>query len=39
LIDGKADAKRKFVITYFLSDDSIIVTLVPELNSGNLSYK
>ena len=35
LLDGKIDAKRKFVITYFLSDDTILVTLVPEQNSGN----
>jgi hypothetical protein len=39
LLDGKIDAKRKFVITYFLSDDTILVTLVPELNSGmNISF-
>ena len=36
LIDGKVDAKRKFVISYFLSDDTILVTLVPELNSGKM---
>ena len=37
LIDGKADAKRKFVVSYFLSDDTILVTLVPELNSGKMA--
>ena len=36
LIEGKVDAKRKFVISYFLSDDTILVTLVPELNSGKI---
>lgn len=34
LINGKVDVKRKFVISYFLSDDSILVTLVPDQNSG-----
>ena len=38
LLDGKIDAKRKFVITYFLSDDTILVTLVPEQNSGNTDF-
>ena len=28
------DVKRKFVIAYFLSDDTILVTLTPEQNSG-----
>ena len=30
----KVDTKRKFVIAYFLSDDTILVTLMPEQNSG-----
>lgn len=34
VIDGKVDVKRKFVVAYFLSDDNILVTLVPEENSG-----
>lgn len=34
VIDGKVDVKRKFVIAYFLSDDQILVTQVPEQNSG-----
>jgi hypothetical protein len=34
IIDGKVDVKRKFVVAYFLSDDQILVTLVPEQNSG-----
>ena len=39
VIDGKVDVKRKFVVAYFLSDDNILVTLVPEENSGTyLSY-
>ena len=32
--DGKVDVKRKFVVQYILSDDNILVTLVPEQNSG-----
>ena len=37
--NGKVDVKRKFVISYILSDDQILVTLVPEENSGeSLSY-
>ena len=39
VVEGKIDAKRKFVIAYFLSDDTILVTLVPELNSGIFSHK
>ena len=35
LIDGKVDTLRKFVIAYFLSDDTILVSLERELNSGN----
>ena len=34
LVDGKVDVKGKYVISYFLSDDTILVTLTPELNSG-----
>ncbi len=34
IVDGKVDVKRKFVVSYFLSDDTILVTLVPEQNSG-----
>jgi len=37
LVDGKMDQKRKFVIAYFLCDDTILVTLVPEENSGPFS--
>ena len=32
--EDKVDVKRKFVIAYFLSDDTILVTLMPEQNSG-----
>ena len=35
--DGKVDVKRKFVVQYILSDDNILVTLVPEQNSGKYS--
>ena len=39
LIDGKVDTTRKFVIAYFLSDDTILVSLDRELNSGNILQK
>ena len=32
--DGKVETQRKFVVSYFLSDDSILVNLIPEQNSG-----
>ena len=38
VIDGKVDVKRKFVVAYFLSDDNILVTLVPEENSGTYLF-
>ena len=34
VLDGKVDTKRKFVVSYFLSDDTILVNLIPEQNSG-----
>ena len=36
VIEGKVDTKRKFVVSYFLSDDTILVNLIPEQNSGKL---
>ena len=36
--NGKVDVKRKFVVAYILSDDNILVTLVPEQNSGNQRF-
>ena len=37
VLDGKVDTQRKFVVSYFLSDDSILVNLIPEQNSGTYS--
>ena len=34
MVDGQVDTKRKFVVAYFLSDDTILVTQGRELNSG-----
>lgn len=34
LVNEKPDAERKFVIAYFLSDDTILVTQEKEQNSG-----
>ena len=36
VLDGKVDTQRKFVVSYFLSDDSILVNLIPEQNSGSI---
>ena len=36
LIDEKPDHERKFVIAYFLSDDTILVTQEKEQNSGRI---
>ena len=38
VLDGKVDTQRKFVVSYFLSDDSILVNLIPEQNSGTYKY-
>ena len=38
VLDGKVDTKRKFVVSYFLSDDTILVNLIPEQNSGKYIF-
>ena len=38
VIKGKVDTQRKFVVSYFLSDDTILVNLIPEQNSGMFIY-
>jgi hypothetical protein len=35
LINEKPDTERKFVIAYFLSDDTILVSQEREQNSGS----
>lgn len=32
--NGNLDKTRKFVVSYFLSDDTILVNLIPEQNTG-----
>ena len=39
VIEGKVDTKRKFVVSYFLSDDTLLVNLIPEQNSGKLKKR
>ncbi len=32
--DGKVDTRSKFVISYFLSDDTILINQIPDVNAG-----
>ena len=34
MVNGEVDTKRRFVVAYFLSDDTILVTQDREINSG-----
>ena len=34
VVEGQVDTHRKFVVSYYLSDDTILVTQEREQNSG-----
>ena len=34
LVDNECDKQRRFVLSYFMSDDTILVNVLPESNAG-----